>query len=95
MFIIILEFGQNKALAKDNMAEHQTWLNKGFDEGMFVLSGSLKTKGGGGIIAKGVSLETIISYVNEDPFVARNIVTSQIIELSASKLDDRLAFLLS
>lgn len=95
MFIVQLKFSENKSQAKQYMQSHLDWLQAGYDKGVFVLSGSIQPNLGGGIIANGVSLEELEGMVAEDPFVEHKIVTSEIIELSASKCDDRLSFLLN
>lgn len=94
MFIIQLKFSDNKSHAKDFMEGHKKLLQAGFDKGIFLLSGSLKPNAGGGIVAVNVSKEEIEAIVAEDPFVVENVVKPDIIELTPSKADDRLSFLI-
>lgn len=94
MFIIQLKFSDNKSQAKDYMEGHKTWLQAGFERGIFVLSGSLQPNLGGGIIAHNVTRADIDRIVAEDPFVVHKVVTADIIEFSPSKSDPRLEFLL-
>ena len=56
--------------------------------------GSLQPSLGGAVIAHGVSLEELQHRDNKDPFVAENIVTSEILEIDPKKVDDHLQFLL-
>jgi hypothetical protein len=49
---------------------------------------------GGGIVAHNTTLTDLQSRVNEDPFVAENVVTAEILEISPAKADERLQFLL-
>lgn len=95
MYIVLLNFSDNKAQAGQFMAGHKAWLQRGFDDGVFVLSGSLQHHGGGGIVAHNTSLTDLQQFVNDDPFVAHNVVSAEIIEMTASKADERLNFLLS
>ncbi len=95
MFIILLRFSDNKARAGDFMEGHKAWLQRGFDDGVFLLAGSLQPGVGGGILASGGTLEEIEARVGEDPFVAENVVTAEILDMAASKADDRLTFLLN
>ncbi|WP_417680144.1 YciI family protein [Roseibium sp.] len=95
MFIILLRFSDNKARAGDFMEGHKAWLQRGFDDGVFLLAGSLQPGVGGGILASGGMLEEIEARVAEDPFVAENVVTAEILDMAASKADDRLTFLLN
>ena len=68
----------------------QTW----FDDGVILLVGSLQLNSGGGIVAHNTSLPDLQSRVNGDPFVAENVVSAEILEITPSKADDRLKFLL-
>jgi hypothetical protein len=49
---------------------------------------------GGGIVAHNASLSDLQSRVNDDPFVAEDVVSAEIFEIAPSKTDERLAFLL-
>ncbi len=94
MFIVLLKFAANKGNAGQFMDGHNAWLRRGFDEGVFLLAGSLQPKLGGGILAHNTTLAALQDRVNEDPFVAQDVVRAEILELSPSKTDERLAFLL-
>ncbi|WP_196765640.1 YciI family protein [Pseudoalteromonas luteoviolacea] len=94
MFIVQLKFSENKSQAKTYMQGHNEWLKTWFDNGIFVLSGSIQPNVGGGIIAINITREDLDEIVAGDPFVKENIVTPEIVELSPSKYDERLAFLL-
>jgi uncharacterized protein YciI len=93
MYIVLLRFSQNREKAREFMEDHNKWLKTGFDQGVFLLAGSIKPGLGGSIIARGVSLEELESRVNADPFVAEKVVTAEIIEIEPSKTDSRLQFL--
>lgn len=49
---------------------------------------------GGAIVAHNTSLSELQSRVNEDPFVAENVIDSEVLEITPSKADKRLEFLL-
>ncbi len=95
MFIVFLKFSDNKAKAGDLMAGHNEWIKQGFSEGIFLLVGSIETNLGGSVIAHNTSLEELQQRVNNDPFVAENVVTTEIIEVSPKMADERLNFLVS
>lgn len=76
------------------MEAHKKWIKEGLDEGVFLLVGGLKPNLGGGIMAHKENLEDLQKRVNNDPFVAENIVSAEILEISPAKADERLAFLL-
>ncbi len=94
MFIVLLKFSDNKERASQFMEGHNEWIRHGFDDGVFLLVGSLQPNMGGGIVAHNTTLSDLQSRVNDDPFVAENVVSAEIIEFKPSKADDRLKFLL-
>ena len=94
MFIVQLKFSDNKSQAGKFMEGHNEWIKRGMDDGVFLLVGSLQPNLGGAIIANNTSLSDIQSRVSEDPFVVQNIVSAEILEITPSKADERLQFLL-
>ena len=94
MFVVLLKFSGNKVQAKQFMEGHKEWIKRGFEDGVFLLVGSLQPDSGGAVLAHNTSLPDLQSRVNNDPFVAENIVTAEILEIAPSKIDERLAFLL-
>ncbi len=95
MFVVLLKFSDNKSQAGQFIEGHNSWLQKGFDDGVFLLSGGLQPKAGGAVVAHGISLADLEARVSDDPFVAENVVAAQIIEIAGAKADERLAFLLN
>lgn len=94
MFIILLEFSHNKDQASRFMEGHKQWLESGFEDGIFLMAGSLQPNLGGGILAHDVSLQALQDRVNDDPFVSEDIVSARIIEMTPSRADSRLNFLI-
>ena len=94
MFIVLLRFSDNKAQAGQFMDAHNEWIQNGFDDGVFQLVGSLQPAAGGAILAHDTSLPDLQTRVNADPFVAQNIVSAEILEISPAKASERLNFLL-
>ena len=94
MFIVLLKFSDNKSKASQFMEGHKHWIKRGFDEGVFLLAGSIQPNLGGGIIAHNTSLPDLQNRVNDDPFVAENVVSAEILEITPSKTDARLEFML-
>lgn len=93
MFIVLLRFSENKSKAGEFMEAHNQWIRRGFDDGIFLLVGSLQPGLGGSVIAHGISRETLESRVGEDPFVVENVVTAEILAVDPKKADERLSFL--
>jgi uncharacterized protein YciI len=95
MFIVLLRFSGNKARAGQFMEGHKEWIKRGIDDGVFLLVGSLQPNSGGGIVAHNTSLPDLQRRVNDDPFVAEDVVSAEILEIAPSRADDRLKFLLT
>ncbi|VAV91400.1 hypothetical protein MNBD_ALPHA01-2266 [hydrothermal vent metagenome] len=95
MFVILLKFSDNKSQASQFMEGHNEWIKHGLDDGVFLLVGSLQPNLGGGIVAHNISLTDLQNRVNDDPFVAEKIVSAEILEITPSKTDKRLNFLLN
>lgn len=94
MFVVLLKFSANEARAGELMQGHSEWIKRGFDDGVFLLTGTLQPKLGGGILAHNTSLPELQTRVNGDPFVAENVVSAEILEITPAKSDERLKFLL-
>jgi len=94
MFIVLLKFSDNKGQAGQFMEGHNEWIKRGFDDGVFLMVGSLQPNLGGGIVAHNTTLSDLQSRVNNDPFVVENVVSAEILEISPAKADERLTFLL-
>lgn len=95
MFVVLLRFSDNKAQAGKFMEGHKAWIKRGFDDGVFLLSGSIQPSSGGAVLAHNISLSDLQGRVNDDPFVAENIVNAEILEITPGQADERLAFLQS
>ena len=93
MFVVLLRFSDNKSQAGQFMQGHKDWIKRGFEDGIFLMSGSLQPNMGGGVMAHNTTLEALQNRVNSDPFVAQNIVTAEILEITPSLTDERLQFL--
>jgi hypothetical protein len=59
-----------------------------------LLVGSLQPNLGGGIVAHNTSLSDLQSRLNDDPFVTEKVVSAEVLEITPSKADERLKFLL-
>lgn len=94
MFVVFLRFSDNKSKASQFLEGHKEWIKRGFDDGVFLLAGSLQPGLGGGILAHNTSRSDLQGRVNSDPFVVENVVSAEILEIAPSKADDRLKFLL-
>ena len=94
MFVTLLRFSDNKAKAGEFMEGHKEWIRRGFEDGVFLMSGSLHSNSGGGILAHNTSLSELQARLNEDPFIVENVVRAEILEITPSRAAAPLQFLL-
>ena len=94
MFIVLLKFAGGKERAGQFMAGHKEWLQRGFEDAVFLLAGSLEPDLGGGIVAHNTSLSDLRSRVNDDLFVREKVVSAEILEISPARAEERLKFLI-
>jgi len=95
MFIVLLKFSDNKNQAKRFMEVHNAWIKQGFDDGVFLLTGSLAGGAGGAVMADNTTLDDLKNRIHDDPFVRESVVRPEIIEITPGKVDPRLQFLLA
>lgn len=92
MYAITLRFA-DRSKAPQFMDSHNDWIRRGFDEGVFLLVGSLQPNAGGAILAHNASRAEIEARVKDDPFVAEGVVSADILEFTPGRTDERLDFL--
>ena len=76
MFIGLLKFSANKSQASNHMDDHMSWIKRGFDDGVFLMAGSLQPSLGGSVMAHNTTLADLQKRVDDDPFVAQNVVSA-------------------
>ena len=93
MFVVLLRFSDKRSLAGQFMEGHNAWIKRGFDDGVFLLTGSLQPKLGGGIVAYNTSRDDLEARVKDDPFVVHGVVDAEVFQITPDKTDTRLGFL--
>jgi uncharacterized protein YciI len=93
MFVVLLRFSDKGALAGQFMEGHNAWIRRGLDDGVFLLTGSLRPKLGGAILAHSTSRADLEARLNGDPFVVHGVVSAEVLEIALGQTDPRLAFL--
>ncbi len=78
MYIVFLRFSANRGAAAEHMEGHRAWIGRGFDDGVFLMSGSLAPGLGGVVIAQNEDREALERRVQDDPFVTEDVVTPEI-----------------
>lgn len=94
MFVVLLKFSGDRGRAGQFMEGHKAWIRRGFEDGVFLLVGSLQPALGGGIVAHNTSRAELQTRIDDDPFVAEKLVNVEILEIAPSQADERLRFLL-
>jgi uncharacterized protein YciI len=94
MFVVLLRFSEKRALAGQFMEAHNAWIKRGFDDGVFLLTGSLQPRLGGAILAHSTSRADLEARLNGDPFVVQDVVSAEVLEIALGQTDPRLAFLM-
>lgn len=93
MYIVLLRLADG-ARVPAHLARHQEWLQQGFDDEVFFLTGGIREVGGGAILAAGLTLDDLTARLAKDPFVAHGVVAPpEVIELEVTMSDPRLTFL--
>ncbi len=95
MFIVLLKLTDNRDQAGQFMDGHKAWIQAGFDDGVFLLVGSLEPGLGGSLLAHQTTRPELQARVEQDPFVAQQVVTAEILEIDPSRTDSRLDFLVT
>jgi uncharacterized protein YciI len=92
MYVVLLRLADGTRVS-EHLDGHRRWLQRGFDDSVFFLTGGIPQVGGGAIIAAGLSLDELSTRLEEDPFVVHGVVTPEVVELEKTMSDPRLAFL--
>lgn len=80
MFVISLNYIVEFDKIDPLIDEHFEFLNRYYEEGLFVVSGRKEPRTGGVIIAKNASLEYIEKVIQEDPFYREGVARYEIVE---------------
>lgn len=92
MFVVSLRFSANRSRAPELMAAHNAWIQRGFEDGVFLLTGGLNAGEGGAVLAHGLTRADLDARVAEDPFVVADVVRAEILDIAPGRTDPRLAF---
>lgn len=93
MFIVLLRFSSGKSRARELMTAHNEWIERGFESGVFLVTGSIQPGLGGALLAHNTTRAELNERIQLDPFVAHDVVAAEVLEVSPSRSDPRVAFL--
>ena len=68
MFIVSLEYMKDLAAVETYLSEHIAYLERYYQEGVFVMSGRKQPRTGGVILMKASGREQVEKLITEDPF---------------------------
>lgn len=88
LFVAVLTYvapiEQIDAAGKDHVA----WLQRGYDQGVFLASGRRVPRTGGIILASAASVEEVEAWMRQDPFQSRGLATAEIYPFEANMTSD-------
>ena len=90
VYVAILTYVKPLEEIDTALPAHIEWLNRYYDNGVFIASGRRIPRNGGVILAKGETIETITEIMKEDPFCKLGLATHEIFPFEASKAIDGL-----
>lgn len=94
MYIVFLKFGPNRSQATQWMKEHGQWIQRGIDDGVFLMAGSLEEAQGGAVLAVNTTRAALMTRVRQDPFVVHGVVTVEVQAITPSRVAPGLSALL-
>lgn len=95
MYVVFLKFAANRADAPRHMDGHNAWIRQGFEDGVFLLAGSLVPGVGGAVLVRGEPREALEARVAADPFVKEGVVSAEIHQIAPGRTHEGLAALLA
>jgi uncharacterized protein YciI len=70
---------------REATARHRAWLQKGYDDGLFLCSGPKEPPTGGYLVARAASAEVLKSMFEEEPFTRECLATFTFTEFQPVK----------
>ena len=77
------------------MVGHKEWIEKGINDGVFLLAGSLENSQGGALLAVKLNKAEVTALVEEDPFAKHQVVEPEVISIVPWRMVDGFASLLA
>lgn len=93
LHLVLLEFADTSR-AGDHVDGHNEWIDSGFGDGVFLLTGSMPGRGGT-VLMNGLDRAGVDERLRADPFVEHGVVVPEIIVIVPSRLDARISGVLA
>lgn len=84
LHIVLLELA-DRSLVGEHRDGHNTWIDEGINDDVFLLTGTVPDRGGA-VLARNLTRDELAARLELDPFVANGVVTAEIIEVAPSRL---------
>ncbi len=94
MFIVSLHYIQPLEVVESHLQAHRAFLDRFYQQGVFIASGRKVPRNGGVILAKGVTRAELEGVLDQDPFRAQGVADYQITEFTATRTSADFAGLL-
>ena len=91
VFVIELTYEADLAAINAAIPDHLAYLDRGYADGVFLMSGRKVPRTGGVILARGISLEEIRARAATDPFVARGLARMSVTRFQPNRSSSSLA----
>ena len=85
MFVVLLTYKKPLEEIEKYLAEHRAFLDQGYDNDFFLLSGPMHPRSGGMIISQLKNRDQLESVLKQDPFAVRELADCKVIEFNAVK----------
>lgn len=85
MFVIIINYLKSIEHVDALIPEHREFLDRGYQEGVFLCSGARIPRFGGVILAREKNREVLLQRLHQDPFYIQGVAEYQVIEFTPSK----------
>ncbi len=85
MFIVSLQYTQPLEVVESQLQAHRSFLDRFYQQGVFIASGRKVPRNGGVILAKGVTRAELEKILDQDPFRAQGGADYRITEFTANR----------
>lgn len=91
MFIIILTYKKSLVDIEKHLTAHRIFLDNGYRENYFVVSGPKNPRTGGVIVSQLKSMCQVENILKEDPFYIHDVADYEIVEFNPTKHHENFA----
>jgi uncharacterized protein YciI len=85
LFVIDLTYVVDLDQIDAQIPDHVRYLDRGYEDGVFVMSGRKHPRTGGVILAQDVSREAIIARAQQDPFIEMGLASMTVTEFHPNR----------